>query len=262
MSNADVLVELDDDVLRVIINRPEKRNPLSRPVLAAIAEAFRAHRDRDDIRLALVTAAGTKSFAAGGDLREVEAIRGVEASGQFSDESYAALDEIRRFPLPVIAALNGDALGGGAELAVACDIRLMAAHARIGFIQGRINISTSWGGGVDLMRLVGHARALSLLSRSDVIDGAEAVAIGLADAVAGAEQDFAAFVDAFIAPMRRQAPRVLRGFKAVALAQRLGLPHAQCRAVEREHFVTSWVHDDHWTAAAKVLAPAREGTTA
>ena len=257
MTSDEVLVELDDDVLRVTINRPEKRNPLSRPVLAAIGQAFRVHRDRQELRLGLVTAVGTKSFAAGGDLREVESIREIEASRQFSNEAYAALDEIRRFPLPVIAALNGDALGGGAELAVACDIRLMAAHARIGFIQGRINISTSWGGGVDLMRLVGHARALSLLSRSAVIGGAEAVSIGLADAFAETDQDFTTFVDEFVAPLRRQAPRVLRGFKAVALAQRLGLPHQQCRAAELEHFVTSWVHDDHWVAAAKVLAPGR-----
>lgn len=257
MTGGEVLVRVDDDVLRVTINRPEKRNPLSRPVLTAIGEAFRIHRDRQSLRLAIVTAVGAKSFAAGGDLREVESIRESEASRQFSNESHAALDEIRRFPLPVVAALNGDALGGGAELAVACDIRLMAAHARIGFIQGRINISTSWGGGIDLMRLIGYARGLSLLSRSAIIGGTEAVSIGLADAVAGPDQDFTAFVDEFVAPMRRQAPRVLRGFKAVALAQRLGLSRDQCRAVELEHFVESWVHDDHWLAAAKVLAPAQ-----
>jgi enoyl-CoA hydratase len=117
MTSGEVLVQVDDDVLRVTVNRPEKRNPLSRPVLAAIGEAFRIHRDRRELRLGLVTAVGTKSFAAGGGLREVESIREIEASRQFSNESYAALDEIRRFPVPVIAALNGDALGGGAELA-------------------------------------------------------------------------------------------------------------------------------------------------
>jgi enoyl-CoA hydratase len=94
----------------------------------------------------------------------------------------------------------------------------MAAHARIGLIQGRINISTSWGGGVDPMRLVGHARALSLLGRSAVIGGADAVSIGLADAVANADQDFTAFVDEFVAPLRRQAPRVLRGSVVAVLA--------------------------------------------
>ncbi len=257
MADGEVLVQAEDDVLRVTINRPEKRNALSRSVLAAIADAFRVHRDRQELRLAIVTAMGTRSFAAGGDLREVESIREAEASKRFSNECHAALDAIRLFPLPVIAALNGDALGGGAELTVACDIRLMAAHARIGFVQGRINISTSWGGGIDLMRLVGHARALSLLSRSALIDGAEAVSIGLAEAVADAGQDFAAFVEEFIAPLRRQMPRVLRGFKAQAIAQRFGLPHEQCRAIELEHFVATWVHDDHWIAAAKMLAPAQ-----
>ncbi len=257
MADGEVLVRVDDDVLRVTINRPEKRNPLSRSVLAAIADAFRLHRDRQELRLAVVTAMGTKSFAAGGDLREVESIREAEAAREFSNECHAALDAVRLFPLPVIAALNGDALGGGAELAVACDMRLMAAHARIGFIQGRINISTSWGGGMDLMRLVGHARALSLLSRSAIIGGAEAVSIGLAEAVAGAGQDLAVFVDEFVAPLRRQVPRVLRGFKAQAIAQRFGWPHEQRRAIELEHFVTTWVHDDHWIAAAKMLAPAQ-----
>ncbi|OKO83036.1 enoyl-CoA hydratase/isomerase family protein [Bradyrhizobium sp. AS23.2] len=257
MADGEVLTRIDDDVLRVTINRPGKRNPLSRSVLSAIGEAFATHRDRQDLRLAVLTGMGDKSFAAGGDLREVESIRETEASRQFSNESHAALDAVRHFPLPVVAALNGDALGGGAELAVACDVRVMAAHARIGFIQGRINISTSWGGGVDLARLVGHARALSLLSRSAVIGGTEAMSIGLAEAVAGAGEDFGTFVEAFVAPMRRQAPRVLRGFKAVALAQRLGLPRERCRALELEHFVTSWVHDDHWNAAAKVLAPAQ-----
>ena len=87
MTNGEVLVELDDDVLRVTINRPEKRNPLSRPVLAAIGEAFRIHRDRQELRLGLVTAAGTKSFAAGGDLREVESIRELERARLFSKEA-------------------------------------------------------------------------------------------------------------------------------------------------------------------------------
>ena len=80
--------------------------------------------------------------------------------------------------MPVVAALNGDALGGGAELAVACDLRVMAAGARIGFIQGRLNIPTSWGGAADLMRLVGPARGLSLLARSAMLDGAAALATG------------------------------------------------------------------------------------
>jgi enoyl-CoA hydratase len=252
-----VLVDTDGDVLRVTINRPEKRNALSGGVLAALGHAFGTHRDDARLRLAVVTAAGAKSFAAGGDLREVETIRTREAATAFSVDTCAALEAIRRFPLPVIAALNGDALGGGAELAVACDMRVMAAHARIGFIQGRLNIATAWGGGTDLMRLIGPARALSLLARSALLDGPGALGFGLAEAVAPEGRDFAAFVEDYIAPLRRQTPRVLRAFKAQAIAARFGQPAEECRRIEREVFVETWIHDDHWEAAAKVLAPAK-----
>ncbi|GAC1327173.1 MAG: enoyl-CoA hydratase/isomerase family protein [Beijerinckiaceae bacterium] len=256
MADAEVIVQRENGVLWVTIDRPEKRNPLSRSVLSLLRTAFEEGRDEPDLRLAVLTAAGDKSFAAGGDLREVRSILEPGPAGEFSDEAHAALDAVRRFPLPVIAAVNGDALGGGAELSVACDIRILAAHARIGFVQGRINVSTSWGGGTDLMRLVGYGRALSLLSRSAMIGGAEAVAYGLAEAVAPEGEPFAEFVDRFIAPMRRQTALVMRGFKAQAITERFAATRDESRQVERDFFVRTWVHDDHWRAADKVLAPA------
>lgn len=255
MAHGEVLVEREADLLRVTINRPEKRNSLSRPVLAAIGRAFAEARDHEELRLAVLTAAGDRCFAAGGDLRELEGIRARDDAAAFSEASCEALDAVRRFPLPVVAALNGDALGGGAELAVACDMRVMAATARIGFIQGRLAIPTSWGGGPDLMALVGAARGLSLLARSTVLGAAEAASIGLADAVAPEGRPFPGFVDEFVAPMRRQAPLVLRAFKAQAMAARFGLGRAEARRAERESFADAWVRDDHWAAAARALAP-------
>lgn len=251
-----VLVRNDGGVLRVTTNRPDKRNPLSREVLGQVREAFEAAAGDQELRLAVVTGAGEKSFAAGGDLRELQSIRTGPDAADFSDEAFAALDAVRRFPLPVVAAINGDALGGGAELGVACDIRIMAAGARIGFIQGRLNISTSWGGGIDLMRLVGYGRGLSLLGRSAILSGPEAVAIGLVEAVAPEGEPFAAYVDAFIEPMRRQSPLVLRAFKAQALAERFGRPREETRRLERDDFSRTWMHDDHWAAADKLMAPA------
>ena len=248
-----VLVHRDADLLRVTVNRPDKRNPLSRRVLALIHDAFAAVRDDQALRAAIVTGAGDRCFAAGGDLRELDEVRSHADALAFSDEAHAALDAVRRCPVPVVAALNGDALGGGAELAVACDLRVMAAGARIGFIQGRLNIPTSWGGAADLMRLVGPARGLSLLARSAAVGGAEALAIGLADAVAADGESFGDAVERFVAPMRRQCPRVLRAFKAQAQADRDGLPRAERRAAERAAFADAWVHDDHWAAAATAL---------
>lgn len=240
-------------VLRVTINRPEKRNALSRAVLAEIKATFKAHAADDTLKTAVLRGSGDKSFAAGGDLRDLEALRTLEDAAGFADDTKAAFDAIRRFPVPVVAAINGDALGGGAELSVACDMRVMASHARLGFIQGRLNIATAWGGGIDLMRLVGPAVGLRLLAGSEMMDAGRVLALGLANAAAEKGQPIDAAVDQFISPFLNQAPQVMRAFKAVALADRLGLSRSEREAIETEHFARTWVHDDHWQAAKQVL---------
>jgi enoyl-CoA hydratase len=171
-----------------------------------------------------------------------------------AEQAKAALNAIRDFPVPVVAALNGDAMGGGAELALSCDFRVAAAHARIGFVQGRLNISTAWGGGVDLMSLLGPSKALDVLCRAEMYPAAEALAVGLVDAVAAEDQDLADCVDAYAAPFLRQTPQVLRAFKALAAEARRGAPRAELDALETRNFAATWVHEDHWTAADKVLA--------
>jgi enoyl-CoA hydratase len=163
------------------------------------------------------------------------------------------LDVIRSFPVPVIAVLNGDAIGGGAELAVACDARIAAHHARIGFIQGKLAISTAWGGGIDLMKLVGPTRALQLLSRSEMLSATEALDIGLVNAVSAEHTKLTETVDAYIEPILRLAPQVLRAFKSLSQGARAGLSDDQLRELETEHLVTTWTHEDHWLAAAGVL---------
>src|SRR3546814_6263400 len=111
----------------------------------------------------------------------------------------AVLEKLRSFPAPVIAALNGDAFGGGAELAMACDLRIAAGHARIGFLQGKLAISTAWGGGPDLFAALGISRALRLLARAEILSAPRALEWGLLDAVADDGQPFEAFVDAYVA---------------------------------------------------------------
>jgi enoyl-CoA hydratase len=149
--------------------------------------------------------------------------------------------------------LNGDAIGGGAELAVACDARVAAHHARIGFIQGRLAISTAWGGGIDLMTLVGPAKALQLLSRSEMLSAKEALNIGLVNAVCEEHANLNEVVDAYIEPILKLAPQVLRAFKSLSIGVRSGLPEKQLRELETEHLVSTWTHDDHWLAASSIL---------
>lgn len=237
----------------ITVDRAQKHNALARPVLAELAAAVRRAGAREDVRYLVVTGAGDKYFAAGGDLRDLSSVRDEAAVMAMMEEAGAALDAVRHCPVPVIALLNGDAIGGGAELALACDMRLQSAHARIGYIQARLAITSAWGGGPDLFQLIGPAHAIRMMSRCELVGAEQALAWGLADAVVrdGAEgQDVAAFLK----PLDACAPQVLRGIKAQAIAARQGAGWKAHRAVEQQHLVRTWLHDDHWAASEKLLS--------
>lgn len=258
--NADaplIIADMADGVLQATINRPDKRNALSRALLAELRRVFLDFVDADGLRLAVLRGAGEKNFAAGGDLHDLSAVRTREDTQRMANDAHDALDAIRAFPVPVVAALNGDALGGGAELAVACDFRVAASHAHVGFIQGRLNIATAWGGGADLMRLVGPAKALRLLAASERLDAAAASYLGLVDSVGAPGEPLQAVVDRFVAPFLQQAPQVLRAFKALAAAFRRGRPGDELREIEIRQLVETWVHRDHWQAADAILKARR-----
>jgi len=257
MSGGELLVAREGPLLRLTINRPEKRNALSRALLEALRAALEGHAEAEELRLAVLTGSGGDCFAAGGDLHELEALRTREQAAEMATEAKAALDAVRRFPLPVVAALNGDALGGGAELALACDFRVAAAGARLGFLQGRLNITTAWGGALDLFRTVGRSKGLALLCTARRVDGEEARAMGLFDRVAGEGESLEEVLEAFVAPMLGQAPQVLRAFKRLALEAFAGHPRAELDALETRLFSEVWVHQDHWDAAAKILSSER-----
>ena len=235
------------------VDRVHKHNALARPVLNELAAAVRDAGAREDVRYILITGAGDKYFAAGGDLRELAGVRDEPAVLAMMEEACTALDAIRQCPVPVIALLNGDAIGGGAELALACDMRLQSAHARIGYIQAKLAITSAWGGGPDLFQLVGRARAMRMMSRCELVAADQALAWGLADAVI---RDGAAGEDlqAFLKPLDACAPQVLRGIKAQAIAARQGAGWQAHRAVEQHHLVRTWLHDDHWAASDKLLS--------
>lgn len=252
--SALVIAERRGSVLHVTLNRAEKRNALSRDTLAALKGAFDAHAADDTLTAAVLSGSGERAFAAGGDLHELQGLVTAEAIEAFTREARHALDSVRRFPVPVIGALNGDAFGGGAELAMACDLRLAAPHVRIGFLQGRLAIPTAWGGGIDLMRLVGAARALDLLGSSRLVPAAEAVGLGLVTAVAPPDVPLDAFVAGWLEGWSHQRPQVMRAFKAQALAERQGRPRGEREGDELSGFVAAWLHEDHWRAAERAIA--------
>ncbi|MDO9437004.1 enoyl-CoA hydratase/isomerase family protein [Hydrogenophaga sp.] len=234
------------------VDRADKHNALARPVLAALADAVREAGNRAGSRYIVISGAGDKYFAAGGDLRDLANVRNEAAVHAMMDEAGGALDAIRHCTVPVLAYLNGDAIGGGAELALACDLRLQAVHARIGYIQARLAITSAWGGGPDLFRLLGPARALRMMARAELVDAPTALAWGLADAVIADGAQGSDVAD-FLKPLDACAPQVLRGIKAQAIAARQGQAWPAHRRVEQDHLARTWLHDDHWAASDKLL---------
>lgn len=243
---------LDDARLDIVINRPAKRNALSTAALAALGDILTEHAAAE-VKVAVIRGSGDKSFAAGGDLHELSAVRSLDEAAAMSRRGRAMLDAIRQFPVPVVAALNGDALGGGAELAVACDFRVAAAHARIGFVQGRLGITTAWGGSIDLADLVGPQRAFALMARCLLLAASEAQALGLVDAAAAPGTSLDRAVDEFIRPMLALPRHVLASLKAYNRAYRGRHPRPDLEQLETQRLAEAWVHDDHWEAAEVAL---------
>jgi len=257
-AGAEIAVkEGNSGVWWITINRESKRNALSRSVLRELAGEVATISARTDARCIVLSGTGERFFAAGGDLVDLADVRDREAAIAMATNARAALDALRNCALPVLAYLNGDAIGGGAELALACDIRLQSAKARIGFVQAKLAITSAWGGGPDLCRLIGPSRAMRMMARCDLVDAELALAWGLADAIIGetsADQDIETFLD----PLLSCPPQVLRGIKAQTAAYRQGLVYDERRYVEQEHFVSTWLHEDHWNFSEKLLSKGKK----
>lgn len=246
-----LLVEQQGQRLHVTINRPEKRNALNLDLLDSIKDAFAKHRQAD-LSVVILTSVGDKAFAAGGDLQELDKLRGASQARAMSERVHTVLDEIRYFPVPVIGALNGVALGGGAELALACDMRIATERAELGFIQAQLAVTTAWGGGIDLINAVGNSTALAILAAGERLSAAEALELRLYSAICPADADFGEFTNKFADRYTRISTNVLRAYKATAAARRRQL-HDELSDIARTGFVETWVHEDHWAAAANAL---------
>ncbi len=256
MSPPMLITEQRASVLYLTINRPEKRNALCMELLDRLGEALDAARLDSTLRCVVIGASGDRCFAAGGDLKELDAIRSETDTRAMSRRGRAALDRVRACPVPVVAALNGPALGGGAELAMACDLRVADANAELGFLQAQLAVTTAWGGGIDLLAAIGPARALEILAAARRIGMHEAHELGLVQRIAAPDQTLAGCLEDFLEPFRERPPQVLRGLKAVTSAGRLAL-HRLLAEHEETAFTPAWLHADHWSAVAASLSNRR-----
>lgn len=251
-SAAPVLSDARGGVLYVTINRPHKRNALNRATLDMLRGVFSEAARDPRLHAVVLTGAGDRSFAAGGDLREFDALRSEADARALFDHAAATLDAIRATPVPVIAALNGTALGGGAELAIACDYRIAAPHACVGFVQATLAITTGFSGGADLVALLGPARAMRLLAQAVVLDAEEARSLGLIDGVSADGQSLGDYAAQFAQPFVDRPAHVVRAVKRIAAGPRRATA-ASTRDEERAAFVATWTAPEHWAEAQKFL---------
>lgn len=187
MNYSTLLVELREGLALVTINRPDKLNALNDAVISELGEVAALIAQDSTIRAAILTGAGPKAFVAGADISELAECDAVRAEAL----SRKGSGIFRRFELshkPVVAAVNGFALGGGCELAMACHFRIASENARFGQPEVKLGVLPGYGGTVRLPRLVGRGRALELLLSAGMIDAQEAWRIGLVNRVVPAEQ--------------------------------------------------------------------------
>lgn len=241
-----VELELDFDgcagLAVITIDRPQARNAIAPETMDQLDSALDAAAGA----LALVVrGGGDRAFVSGGDLKELAKLRTHDDAAAMARRMRGICDRIAAFPAPTIAALNGHALGGGAEVAVAADIRVAAGDIRIGFNQVSLAIMPAWGGAERLAALVGPGRALMLAGSGRILQADEAQRLGLVDEVLPRD----GFDEGWRALARSLANRPATSIKKVIG----GL--APEEAIDA--FATLWVDDEHWAAADKVMSRAK-----
>jgi len=187
MSYQNLLVESRDGVAFVTINRPDKLNALNDATVAEIDAAFAAIAADPATRGVVLTGAGEKAFVAGADIAELATQSPVDGKER-SIRGQLVLDRIERLGKPGIAAVNGFALGGGCELAMACHVRIASENAKLGTPEVKLGIMCGYAGTQRLPRLVGKGRALEMLLTGEMVDAAEALRIGLVNRVVPREK--------------------------------------------------------------------------
>jgi len=187
MSYENVKAEVRDGILFLTIDRPKVLNALNAATVEEIYKVFADARDDDNVKAVIVTGAGEKAFVAGADINEL-AQKTPMTGKETSERGQFIFSFIERFPKPVIAAINGFALGGGCELALACHIRIASEKAQIGLPEVTLGIIPGYGGTQRMARLLGKAKALELICTGDRIGAAEAERIGLVNKVVPADQ--------------------------------------------------------------------------
>jgi enoyl-CoA hydratase/carnithine racemase len=254
-SENGVRLTVADGIGIVTIDRPASRNAISRGVMSAlndVLDRIEAAIEAGELNVAALRGGGDRVFISGGDLKELATIRTEPDATAMSQTMRGVLDRIATLPVPTVALLNGDAYGGGGEVAVACDLRLASADIKIAFNQVALGIMPAWGGIERLTSLVGRGRALQLLLTGTALTAEAADAINLIEFVVPRER-FEAEAAGLLAALAAIPATPARAIKSlVASVTPASFP--DLAALASAEFARSWVADDHWAALAAAQA--------
>lgn len=250
MDSSLVIVEQKDALAIVCLNRPEKFNALTRKMIVGLTEIFANLNNQPDLRAIILTGAGEKAFCAGTDIGELSAV-GSETTGarEASERGQALCNQIEDSGLPVIAAINGIAAGGGCELALSCHLRIASANAQFSLPETKLGIVPGYGGTQRLAREIGAGRANEMMLTGKTIDAAAALQFGLVNQVV-ASADLLPQAELLAGEISKLAPLAIRACLQ-AVTHGSELPLAEGLALETKLF-----------AELFATADVREGTSA
>ncbi|MGE2815832.1 enoyl-CoA hydratase/isomerase family protein [Mycobacterium heidelbergense] len=231
-------LEVDDGLAVLTIDRPHARNAIALDTMDQLEKALDAAAGA---RALVIKGAGDRAFVSGGDLKELSTLRTEQDAAAMAKRMRSICDQLAGFPAPVVAALNGHAFGGGAEVAVAADIRVAADDIKIAFNQVELEIMPAWGGAERLAALVGKGRALLLAGTGTTLSAVEAERIGLVDLVLPRPSFDEGWRSVARSLARHPATEIKRVIRGVSPDEAIA------------SFARLWVADAHWRAAERVM---------
>jgi enoyl-CoA hydratase len=244
MGSEFIIQELCESFTIVRLNRPEKFNALSREMILALNDIFTSIEGDSDLRAIILTGVGDKAFCAGTDITELTDVAGLDENRarEVSERGQALCNQIENCGVPVIAAVNGIAAGGGCELALACHIRIASANAQFSLPETKLGLIPGYGGTQRLAREVGHGRALEMMLTGRTVSAAEALQFGLVNHIAPAG-DLLAAAQSLAQEIADLAPLAIRAcLEAVIQGAELSL--AEGLALEAKLFASLFASDD------------------
>ena len=200
-----LLTELSDNILTVTIHRPDKLNAINKDVMNELGEVVTEIYTNKDIRSAIITGSGQKAFIAGADISEFQGLTGEQGSA-LSAKGHAVFNRIASSPKPIVAAVNGFALGGGCELAMACHFRLCTTNAKFGQPEVNLGVIPGYGGTQRLVQLIGKGLALEIMLTGRMIDATEAHTLGLVNYIVTEQNELLTKTREILSIINQKAP--------------------------------------------------------